>query len=137
MKGASDLQPVQRIDGRAQKDYMKRMAPAATNAHVIGAAEGFSAVDKLVLSTVNAPYKREISGAVLEECIVNARMDAWLVHVTSFFTEVTPFLIFGFASAHGISKSKLAEAYLAMKAKTGERSPDLEAELVALAPSPR
>jgi hypothetical protein len=116
---------------------MERMTLAATNSHIIGAAEGISAVDKLVLSTVNAPYKRDISVAVLEECIVKAKMDAWPVHVATFFTDVAPFLIFGFASAHGISKSKLAAAYLAMKAKTGEQNPDLEAELVPLAPSPR
>lgn len=116
---------------------MERMTFAVTNAHMIGAAEGISAVDKLVLSTVNAPYKRDISVTVLEECIVKAKMDAWPVHVATFFTDVAPFLIFGFASAHGISKSKLAEAYLAMKAKTGEQNPDLEVELVPLAPSPR
>ena len=112
---------------------MQRMTFTVTNSHVIGAAEGISAVDKLVLSTVNAPYKRDISVTALAECIAKAKMDVWPVHVATFFTDVEPFLIFGFASAHGISKSKLAEAYLAMKAMTGEQNPDLEAELVPLA----
>lgn len=113
------------------------MVYAMTKTHVIGAAEGFSAVDGLVLATVNAPYKRDISVAALQECIAKAKLDGWPVHVATFFTDVDPFLVLQFASTHGISKSKLAEAYVAMKAATGEYNPDLEAELVPLAPSPR
>jgi hypothetical protein len=113
------------------------MTYSVSNIHAIGAAEGFSAVDELVLATVNAPYKRDITVVALRECIANAKVDAWPVHVATFFTDVEPSLIFGFASAHGISKSRLAEAYLAMKAKTGEQNPDLEVELAPLASSPR
>ncbi|KUM25686.1 hypothetical protein AU467_24870 [Mesorhizobium loti] len=113
------------------------MVRAITKTHVIGAAEGFSAVDGLVLATVNAPYKRDISVAALRECIAKAKLDDWPVHVATFFTDVEPFLVFQFASAHGISKSRLAKAYMATKAATGEYNPDLETELVSLAPSPR
>jgi hypothetical protein len=45
--------------------------------------------------------------------------------------------VFGFANIHGISKPNLAAVYLAMKAKTGEWNPDLEADLVPLAPASR
>jgi hypothetical protein len=98
-------------------------------------SEAASAVDRLVLSAVNAPYKRNISAAVLQRCIARTELDEWAVHVASFFTDLPPDLVFGFASSHGISKSKLAETYRAMKLKTGERNPDLEAKLVALAPA--
>ena len=37
------------------------------------------------------------------------------------------------AAAHGLSKSKLAQAYFVSKKRTGEQNPDLEAELVSLA----
>jgi hypothetical protein len=94
-------------------------------------------VDKLVLATVNAPYKRSISAAALQQCIVEVELDDWQVHVATFFTDVSAHLVFGFADAHGISKSKLADAYLAMKAKTGERNPALESDLVPLASSAR
>jgi hypothetical protein len=94
-------------------------------------------VDKLVLATINAPYRRAIEAAVLHECIVRARFEGWSAHVASFFTEVAPDLVFGFADKHGISRSALAEAYLAMRARTGERNPALEAELVPMASAPQ
>lgn len=93
-------------------------------------------MDGLVLATVNAPYKRDISAAALQECIAKASLNGWPVHVATFFTDVDPFLVFQFADTHGISKSKLAKAYMVMKASTGEHNPDLETELVPLAPSP-
>ncbi len=94
-------------------------------------------MDKLVLATVNAPYKRDISAAALKDCLANAELDVWPVHVATFFTDVSPDLIFGFAAAHGVTKHQLARAYWAMQAKTGERSPDLEAKLVPLARAAR
>ena len=96
-----------------------------------------SAVDKLVLATVNAPYKRSIDAAALRDGLAMRKLDPWLVHVATFFTDVTPGLVFEFADRHGISRSRLAEAYLAMKRKTGERNPELEADLVPMAPSSR
>ncbi|MET4529315.1 hypothetical protein [Bradyrhizobium sp. JR18.2] len=87
-----------------------------------------SSVDKLVLATVNAPFKRDISAAELQECIERAYLGAWSVHVAAFFIDVSQHLVLSFAAGLGISKSQLAEAYLAMKAKTGERNLDLESE---------
>ncbi|MEJ2624879.1 MAG: hypothetical protein P8Z80_10150 [Pseudolabrys sp.] len=92
-------------------------------------------LDKLVLATVNAPYKRNIDAATLRNCLAKADLDPWLVHVATFFTDVAPQLVLKFADLHGISKSKLAKAYLAMTRKTRERKPDLEASLVPMAPS--
>jgi len=51
--------------------------------------------------------------------------------------DVAPELVFKFAGQHGISRSRLAKAYLAMKQKTGEQNPNLESGLVAVAPSSR
>ncbi len=109
------------------------MAFVATKVHNTEAAEGISAVDKLVLATVNAPFKRDISAVTLQECIARAELGAWSVHVATFFTDVSPNLVFSFAAGHGISKSKLAEAYVVMKTKTGERNLDLESDLAPLA----
>lgn len=95
----------------------------------ISTAEGISAVDKLVLATVNAPFKRDIGAATLQECIARARLDEWPAHLAAFFTDVSPRLVFEFASIHGISRLTLAQAYLVMKARTGEQNLDLEREL--------
>ncbi|WP_130584432.1 hypothetical protein [Bradyrhizobium sp. Leo170] len=90
-----------------------------------------------MLATVNAPFKRDISAAILHQCIARAEISEWPVHVAAFFTDVSPRLVFGFAALHGISKSELAEAYVVVKTKTGEHNPDLESELVPLAASAR
>jgi len=90
-------------------------------------------VDKLVLATVNAPYKREITASTLTECLLKADAGDWLVHVATFFTDVSPALIFTFAASHGITRIKLAQAYLAMKSTTGELNLDLEAVLEPVA----
>jgi len=95
------------------------------------------AVDKLVLATVNAPYRRSIDAATLRECLAKLNLDQWLVHVATFFTDVAPQLVFKFADRHGISRSKLARAYLETKKRTGERNPDLETYLVPMASSSR
>jgi len=95
------------------------------------------AVDKLVLATVNAPYRRSIDATTLRDCLATLDLDQWLVHVATFFTDVTPQLVFKFGDRHGISRSKLARAYRAVKRKTGERNLDLEADLGAMASSSR
>jgi hypothetical protein len=95
------------------------------------------AVNKLVLATVNAPYKRSIDAATLQNCLAKRNLDQWPVHIATFFTDVAPELVFKFAAQHGISRSTLAKAYLAMTKKTGERNPDLETDLVPVAPPPR
>ena len=95
------------------------------------------AVDKLVLATVNAPYKRAIDAAALQASLAKLNLDRWLVHIATFFTDVAPELVFKFADQHGISRSRLAEAYRAVKRRTGERNPNLEADLVPMAPPAR
>jgi hypothetical protein len=92
-----------------------------------------AAVDKLVLATVNAPYKRAITAASLRDCLAEGNPGAWLVHLATFFTDVSPSLIVRFATSHDVSVSELARAYSAIKTATGESNPKLEAELVQLA----
>jgi hypothetical protein len=132
-----------RIQG---KDIAGHLAayPAAVAAHIreltkapAGPAFGpdIFAVDKLVLATVNAPYKRSIDAATLRNCLAKLDFDRWVVHVATFFTDVAPELVFKFADQHGISRLTLTKAYLAMKKKTGERNPVLETDLVAVASS--
>ena len=92
-----------------------------------------SAVDKLVLATVNAPYKRDIDAATLRDCLAKRDLDQWLVHVATFFADVSPELVFKFADQRGISRAMLGIAYLATKRRTGERNPNLEAYLAPMA----
>lgn len=113
------------------------MIVAAAKTKSSGMATDASAVDKLVLATVNAPYKRDIDATILEDRLNRARFDEWAVHIATFFTDVAPDMVLNFAKHHRISKPKLAKAYLAMKAKTGERNPTLEAVLAPLASSSR
>jgi hypothetical protein len=101
----------------------------ASKSKAAAPARRAGSVDTLVLATVNAPYKRTIDATALSDCLARAEMGHWAVHVATFFTDVRTHLIFSFAASHGISKSRLAEAYLAMAAATGARNPDLEAEL--------
>jgi hypothetical protein len=90
-------------------------------------------VDDLVLSAVNAPYRRSIDAATLAGCLATAESGKWPVHVATFFTDVSPDLVLAFAAAHGLSKSQLADAYSASKRRTGERNADLEAKLGSVA----
>jgi hypothetical protein len=105
---------------------------AKGNSRILRQTGPAPAVDKLVLATVNAPYKRDITAVALSACLANADFSFWPVHVATFFTDVDVDLIFRFAVSHGISESALTKAYLTMKAETGECNPNLEAELVRL-----
>jgi len=91
------------------------------------------AVDALVLGTVNAPYKRSISAGELAQALASGNLRNWLVHVATYFTDVRPTLIIEFAEVHGIRHVELENVYATVKRTTGERNPDLEAALVALA----
>jgi hypothetical protein len=113
------------------------MAGVSAKAKKSVAAGKASAADRLVLATVNAPYKRDIDTATLEDRLMTARVDDWAVHIATFFTDVALDLVLDFADRHGVARSNLAEAYLVMKTKTGERNPALEAVLAPLASSPR
>jgi len=90
-------------------------------------------VDKLVLATVNAPYSRNISSAILEECLAKVKIAGWPAHLASFFTELKPELVLSFASEHGVSESNLTASYEAVKDFSGESNPGLEEQLVLLA----
>ncbi|CAN7714797.1 hypothetical protein [Rhizobium sp. LjRoot258] len=92
-----------------------------------------SAVDALVLGTVNAPYKRAISAEELARAFSSCQLQNWIVHVATFFTDVRPTLVIEFAETHGIPHVELENVYATVKRTTGERNPDLEAALVALA----
>jgi hypothetical protein len=118
----------------AVADRVRKLANASGSP---GVGPDASAVDKLVLATVNAPYKRAIDAATLRACLARLDFDQWLVHVATYFTDVAPELVLKFADQHRISRSTLAKAYMAMNRKTGERNPNLEADLVRMAPSSR
>jgi hypothetical protein len=109
------------------------MMSAADKTQRTGGLGDRSSAERLVLATVNAPFKRNISATTLGQCIAEGTIDKWSVHIATFFTDVSPRLVLNFASHHGISRSRLLETYLAMKAKTGEQNPALEGELVPLA----
>jgi hypothetical protein len=106
-----------------------------TSARINGLARKMTTkqVDALVLSTVNAPYRRMIDAAVLAGCLAKAEAGKWSAHLATFFTEVSPDLVLAFAAAHDLSKSELAHAYLATKRRTAERNEDLEARLGSVA----
>jgi hypothetical protein len=120
------------VDGAPKASYINAHE-SQTNQDALNVAT--KSVDKIVLATVNAPYRRTIDAGTLTGCLARAEADHWLVHVATFFTDVSPELVFAFAAEHGLSKSRLARAYFACKKKTGEQNPDLEAELVSLATS--
>lgn len=94
--------------------------------------------DRLVLSTVNAPYRRRIDAETLVKCLQTGDLGTWTVHVATFFVDVRPELVVRFAERHAINLEAIARTYRSVRDETGERSPRLEAELVRLevAPSP-
>jgi hypothetical protein len=89
--------------------------------------------DALVLSTVNAPYKRRIDGPTLARCIATGNVDGWVVHAATLFVDVRPGLVLRFADQHGIDLATLARTYRSVRDRTGERSPALESLLGELA----
>jgi hypothetical protein len=92
-----------------------------------------ASIDALVLGTVNAPYKREIDVRALSVCLRHGDMSPWLVHLATFFTDVSPALVLRFAHAHDISISDLRRSYIDIKTRTGERNPSFEAVIDAVA----
>jgi hypothetical protein len=106
---------------RVSEDGVKRMA-RTMNAPLDGD-------DGLVLGTVNAPFKREITAVQLAQCLRSRDPGDWLVHVATFFTDVRPALVLKFAERHGISLDRLGGTYRSLKDATGERHRDLEAAM--------
>ena len=92
--------------------------------------------DRLVLSTVNAPYRRRIDADTLAQCLRSGEREDWTVHVATFFVDVEPELVVRFAERHAISVETIAKTYRSVRDETGERSPQLEAELVKLEVAP-
>jgi len=91
--------------------------------------------DRIVLATVNAPYKRDISAEQLAQCLLAASVEGWPSHVVSFFTEIRTGLVLTFAAEHGIPDDRLVAAYQAMKAYSGESNPGLEIRLLGSRPN--
>lgn len=89
-------------------------------------------LDRIVLATVNAPWKRTIDAATLAAVLQERDPGLWLVHAVTLFTEVSPPLVIAFARAHGSTAEDVAAAYTAVKAASGERSTRLESHLAEL-----
>lgn len=89
-------------------------------------------VDNLVIGTVNAPWKRALSAGQLASLVKSAELEDWLPHVATFFTEVQPHLLWGFARIHGISEGDLGTCYAKVKHLTGETNKQLEQDLAGL-----
>jgi hypothetical protein len=78
----------------------------------------------LVLVTVNAPHRRQLSASELASCLANHAVAKGVPgHMSTFFGEVDPPLQIEFASQFGISKSELAAAAKAFAAYSGESYP--------------
>jgi excisionase family DNA binding protein len=90
-------------------------------------------VDRLVLGTTNAPYRRTINSTDLVARLISRDWQNWIAHVVTFFTEVRPELVLQFARLHAIPIQDLAAAYRSMKSATGETNPALESALERLA----
>lgn len=76
--------------------------------------------DGLVMGTVNAPWKRELSAEHLATLIKTADLDDWLPHVATLFTEVRPILVLRYAAAHGITLDQLDQCLCLVQQRTGE-----------------
>jgi hypothetical protein len=78
----------------------------------------------LVLTTVNAPYTRQLTAKELAMCLLDpAAAQAVPGHMSVFFGEVTPALQIEFALLFGIGKSQLVTAATAFAAYSGENYP--------------
>jgi hypothetical protein len=78
----------------------------------------------LVLTTVNAPYSKQLDANELAYCLLDeAAAKALPGHMSSFFGEVDPALQIAFASLFGISEIKLSAAAKAFAAYSGESYP--------------
>jgi hypothetical protein len=78
----------------------------------------------LVLTTVNAPYSKQLGAEELAYCLQNtAAAKAVPGHMSSFFGEVDPSLQQAFAESFGIPKAELVSAAKAFSAFSGESYP--------------
>jgi hypothetical protein len=82
------------------------------------------ATSDLVLSTVNAPYRRRLSARELADCLLDESAARTVPgHMSSFFGEVAPALQADFAGEFGITKDRLAASAKAFAAYSGEYYP--------------
>lgn len=86
--------------------------------------------DALVLTTVNAPYRRSIDGDTLAGCLRTGETADCIVHVATLFVDVRPGLVLRFALKHGIDLARLVQTYREVRDGTGEPSPAFEAAIV-------
>jgi hypothetical protein len=78
----------------------------------------------LVLTTVNAPYSKQLTAQELANCLLDqAAAKAVPGHMSSFFGEVKPALQIGFASLFGITELQLAAAAKTFATYSGESYP--------------
>ncbi|MDB5619106.1 hypothetical protein [Tardiphaga sp.] len=78
----------------------------------------------LVLTTVNAPYRRQLDADELAHCLRDpVAANALPGHMSSFFGEVAPALQIAFAAQFGIAKPQLVAAARAFAAYSGETYP--------------
>ena len=78
----------------------------------------------LVLTTVNAPYSKQLTAQELACCLLDhAAAKAVPGHMSSFFREVKPELQSAFADLFGITHAQLAAAAKAFSSYSGEPYP--------------
>jgi hypothetical protein len=78
----------------------------------------------LVLTTVNAPYSKQLNAHELAYCLLNqTAAKAAAGHMSSFFGEVKPELQIGFANMFGVSTPELFAAAKAFATYSGESYP--------------
>ena len=78
----------------------------------------------LVLTTVNAPYSKQLTAQELANCLLDpAAAKAVPGHMSSFFGEVKPTLQMGFASLFNITESELVAAAKNFAVYSGESYP--------------
>jgi hypothetical protein len=78
----------------------------------------------LVLTTVNAPYSKQLSAQELAHCLLDhAAAVALPGHMSSFFGDVSPELQKEFADLFGVAPAQLVAAAKAFLAYSGELYP--------------
>ncbi|EPY02957.1 hypothetical protein [Magnetospirillum fulvum] len=95
-----------------------------------GSRMDVSPVDRLVLGTVNAPWKRSVEADALATAIIvgpDNGWDGWQIHVVTFFSEVRPHLIREFADQHEIAWATVRQRYQEIREETAEVNLELEA----------
>jgi hypothetical protein len=90
-------------------------------------------IDRLVLNTVNAPWRRRIDAASLAACLAGgAGVRGWSEHVRTFFEDVPREAMLRFMLAHRLAPRAVLDAYRAVVG-TGAADAELEAWLAELA----